>query len=111
MKWGQRKAPSSKPPAVSADHITAEAHKAKIKEGGVKVLSNQDLKQLNERLQLEQTHRDLTEKAPGGKYKTTNAHIDKFLKTGKKLNDLHNTLNGPIGKAVVKKVIKKKIGG
>lgn len=100
MKWGVRKAPSSSAPHVSPDHVIAEGHKSVIKEHGVKALSNADLEALNKRMQLEQTHRDLKGKAPGKL--NGGEHVNKLLKTGKKLNDIYNTVNGPIGKAAIK---------
>ncbi len=105
MKWGSRKAPSSAAAThpVSQDHIMVEAHKAVVKTVGVKALSNQDLKRLNERMQLEQTHRELVSKKPGRV--NGNAHITAILKTGKTLNEVHGFLNSPIGK-VAKKTAK-----
>jgi predicted ATPase with chaperone activity len=85
--------------------LAAEAHLAKIRAGGVKALSNADLQALNTRMQLEQTHRDLSAKRPS-KFDIGNKHVQRILKTGKTLNDIHNTLNGPVGKAV-KAAVKK----
>lgn len=101
MKWGVRKAPSSSAPHVSPDHVIAEGHKSVIKEHGVKALSNADLESLNKRMQLEQTHRDLKTKAPT-KFKSGHSHVKTVLSVAKTLNDIHNTVNGPIGKAAIK---------
>jgi len=108
MKWGSRKGPSSKPPLVSEDHVIAEAHKGTIKQHGVRALSNADLEQLNKRLQLEQTNRDLNNKKPNT-FKSGHRHVKDFLSVAKTLNDIHNTVNGPIGKAAIK-VAKAKAG-
>jgi hypothetical protein len=99
MKWGTRKAPSSSPPHVSSDHVVAEGHKTVVKQHGLKALSNDDLRKLNERMQLEQSHRDLSGKAPSG-FKSGHQHVKTILSVAKTLNDIHNTVNGPVGKAV-----------
>jgi hypothetical protein len=87
MKWGVRKGSSSSSstssrPGPSEDHLTAEAHRAKIKAGGIKSLTNKDLEELNKRMQLEQTQRDLNGKRPS-KFELGHAHVDRVLKTGK----------------------------
>lgn len=56
MRWGIRRAdPSAKPPA-SDDYQTAKAAKAKVKAGGVKSLSNDELKTYLERMDLEKRY-------------------------------------------------------
>lgn len=108
MKWGSRKGPSSKPPLLSEDHVIAEVHKGTIKQHGVKALSNADLEQLNKRMQLEQTNRDLAGKKPNT-FKSGHRHVKDFLNVVKTLNDIHNTVNGPVGKIALK-VAKAKVG-
>lgn len=108
MKWGSRKGSSSSSstsskPGPSTDHETAEAHRATIKAGGVKALSNADLKQLNERMQLEQTNRDLNGRRPST-FAKGHGHVKKVLATGKTLADVYNTVNSPAGKALRKAV-------
>lgn len=107
MKWGVRKGSSrsssseSKPSAptrASNDHIQAESHKATLNKHGVKALSNHDLKQLNERMQLEQTYRNLNAQKPT-KFETGHNQVKKILGVAKTINDIHNTLNSPLGKA------------
>jgi hypothetical protein len=109
MKWGSRKGGSSAPshptPAPSADHIVAEAHKAKIKSGGVKALSNHDLQQLVTRMNLEQQHHNLAGNRQT-KIDSGHGHVKKILSVAKTLNDIHNTVNGPVGKAIKKAVTK-----
>jgi predicted ATPase with chaperone activity len=92
-------------PSASTDHVTAEAHKARVKAGGVKVLSNMDLKALNERMQLEQTHRNLSGQAPS-KFEKGHGHVKKILSTAKTLSDIYNTVQSPAGKALKKAVTK-----
>jgi hypothetical protein len=107
MKWGRHKGSSKSSASIpaSADHVTAEAHRAKLKAGGVKALSNADLQALNTRMQLERTQRDLTGQQQT-KFDKGHSHIKKILSTGKTLNDIYNTVNSPAGKAL-KKAVKK----
>jgi hypothetical protein len=106
MKWGVRKGSSSSSSghAPSEDHLTAEAHRAKIKSGGVKALSNHELTQLVDRMNLEQRHRDLAEKRPSKftRIETGDAHVRKALKITKTMADVYNTVNSPAGKAARK---------
>jgi hypothetical protein len=105
MKWGQRKSRSSsgdshKPSGpVSSDHAVAEAHKSTINKHGTKALSNNDLQQLITRMNLEQQHRNLSSQSPS-KFKKGHNHVKTVLSVAKTLNDIHNTVNGPVGKAV-----------
>jgi hypothetical protein len=104
MKWGSRKSPSSSGSSsktsapVSNDHATAEAHKSTIKTHGTKALSNDDLQQLITRMNLEQQHRNLTNQKPS-KFDKGHNHVKKVLSTARTLNDVHNVLNSPLGKA------------
>lgn len=107
MKWGSRKSSSSAPSTshASADHAAAEAHKATVRASGVKALSNADLKSLNERMQLESTHRNLSGQQPT-KFEKGHGHVKKILSTAKTLSDIYNTANSPAGKALKKAVTK-----
>lgn len=78
MKWGVRRANPSggsstneKPPP-SADHNTAKAAKAKAKEGGLKSLSNDELKVYLERMDLENRYRKGNPKP--------SSEVNKFIK-------------------------------
>lgn len=65
MHWGSRKGSSStSTPSPSQDHTTVEAHRAKIKAGGVKALSNKELQDIVTRANLEQQHHRLAPKSP-----------------------------------------------
>jgi hypothetical protein len=57
MKWGVRRANPSAKPAASDDHATAKAAKAKVKAGGLKSLSNDELKTYLERMDLEKRYK------------------------------------------------------
>ena len=62
MKWGRRKSRSSSTP--SSDHTTARG----LQKKSVSELSNDDLKKLTTRLQLEKQYKDLTKtELSGGK--------------------------------------------
>lgn len=107
MKWGVRRgssksssggSKSSAPTHASNDHIQAEAHKATLNKHGLKALSNNDLRKLNERMQLEQTYRNLNNQKPT-KFETGHNQVKKILGVAKTINDIHNTLNSPLGKA------------
>jgi len=60
MKWGVRRSPaqlkSARPPA-SDDHATARRARAKVKKGGLKSLSNDELKTYLERMDLEKRYK------------------------------------------------------
>ena len=58
MKWGVRNAPT-RSSSASRDSRTAMRAKQKAKKGGVQSLSNEELRNLNQRLQLEQKYHDL----------------------------------------------------
>lgn len=79
----------------------AKNHQKTVKEHGVKALTNQDLKQLNERLQLEQQHRDLSGRAPT-RFKSGHAHVKTILGVAGTLNNLHSQVNSPLVKAAIK---------
>lgn len=103
MKWGHRKgsstsSKSSAPSNVSTDHVRTEMHKGTVKSQGLKALSNDDLKQLNERMQLEQTYRNLNGQKPS-KFDRGHQQIKKILAVGKTLNDINAIANSPVGKA------------
>lgn len=65
MKWGIRR--SRQQINASADHTTAESARLKAKKGGVKTLSNAELKALVERINLEQQYARIVPPSPGGK--------------------------------------------
>lgn len=114
MKWGHRKGSSessSKAPSThaSADHMQAETHKSKASTHGVKALSNHDLKQLNERMQLEQQYNNLKGQKPT-KFETGHNQVKKILGVAKTINDIHNTLNSPLGK-IAKGAVKTAVKG
>lgn len=56
MKWGVRRANPSAPTHASEDHKNATALKTQVKTGGTKSLSNKDLKDYLERMDLEKRY-------------------------------------------------------
>lgn len=105
MKWGRRNgssgsSSSKNPPVkrVSSDHLDAEAHKVVIGAHGLKALTNEDLKKLNERMQLEQTYRNLNSQTPS-RFESGHKRVKKILAVGKTLNDINAIATSPVGKA------------
>jgi hypothetical protein len=83
--------------------MVAEAHKAKIKTSGVKALSNQDLEQLNRRLQLEKSNRELTKKPPNA-FDRTHNHVRKALSVLDTVNKVDTAVTGVTSKAIQRAV-------
>ena len=96
------KAPLSKPRQISEDKATVLATRKK----SVSEMSNADLKRVNERMQLEQTYAQLSQKtskvAQGGKLVKT------IIGVGKTAADVYNMANSPAGKAAQEMVFGKK---
>lgn len=65
MKWGVRK-DGSRPSSASADHDRAQAIKKKARFGQTRRLSNDELKTLIERMNLEQQLTNLKRQTPEG---------------------------------------------
>lgn len=80
MKWGVRRANPSAASAPSGDHTTAKAAKAKVKAGGLKSLSNDELKTFLERMDLEKRYKKGN---PGPKDEALKFVKDTLLQIGK----------------------------
>lgn len=80
MKWGVRRANPSAASVSSDDHATAKAAKAKVKAGGLKTLSNQELKTYLERMDLEKRYKKGN---PGPKDEAVKFIKDTLLQVGK----------------------------
>ena len=102
MKWGKHKSAAS---VSSPDHTEAQA----LKKKPLNEMSNADLKKLNERLQLEQTHKQLMAKQPTVVRSGQNFLKKTFVvtKTGQ---EIYTMINSPAGKAV-RALIEKKLAG
>lgn len=74
MRWGVRGGASSVGPS-SSDAKTAAKAKRKAQTSGVKSLSNQELRDLNQRLQLEQTYNNLNPTTVGKGQKFVGQHL------------------------------------
>lgn len=99
MKWGVRKKSSSAsktPP--SADAKRSMDIKKQAKTDGLKTLSNKDLQDFINRKNLEKQYKTLQKESDV--MDRGNKHIQKALKLGKTINDVHNFLNSPAGKAI-----------
>lgn len=109
MKWGIRKDDGSgggggkggSGGKASADHETAMGYKNRVKAGGVKTLSNKELQDLVNRMNLEQQHRNLMGNQPS-KFDKGYGHVQKVLKVAKTLQEIHTMVNSPAGKALKK---------
>jgi hypothetical protein len=98
MRWGVRRERGPDGRVQSEDSKKAEEHLTVVRSSSVKALSNKDLKELNARLQLEKTYKDLTDpsKQKNGK---------NFVK--KQLQDIGLEVSKNIIKAKLTKDIKK----
>jgi hypothetical protein len=94
MKWGVRKSkvPKSGP---SAEAKSAHRHLIKATVSGPQALTNKQLKEVNERLNLEQNFQRLS-------YNPSKAKqiLDTIFKTGKSVNEAIEFANSPTGKAL-----------
>lgn len=98
MKWGVRKKTASHP--ASEDHATVQAHTKKVKEGGVKSLSNKELQDIITRKNLEKQHRELT--SGGRSFDKGHKHIKKVLSVFKTIDEVQKAVDTTTG--AVKKV-------
>lgn len=101
MKWGSKKGGSTSSHPPSADHVVVEGHKAKIKSGGVKALSNVELQQVVTRASLEQQHSRLAPKT--GTHRAVKVVGDVLANVGKQ------HLTKVVGN-LAEKAIKKQVG-
>lgn len=100
MRWGVRK---DEPAHEDSARATSAATKAKT--GGVHTLSNEELRKLNERLNLEQQYSSLSSN------KTTvnrgNSKVKQLLKLGQTANEVNTFAGSPAGKAIKKTIARK----
>lgn len=102
MKWGEHRfgvargsSSSGSKPASSSDHTRARAAHVIAKAHGTHALSNEELKTLTERLNLEQSYKRLTSESTN--YDKGKGFVQEVLHLGKLGLDAYNT-----GKAVQK---------
>lgn len=125
MKWGVRRSDrelrrarrtrkkEGKPvtKTKSEDAEKAESAKKKAKKGGVQTLTNQELKDLNNRLNLEQNYNRLTTSKDGGKIKKGKKFVDETISMGESANKAVAFVNSPVGKMLTAELKKKAKGG
>lgn len=107
MKWGVHRATSSsgtpKPPA-SEDVLKVDRYKETIKAGSTRALSNKELRDVVERMNLEQQYSKLI----GSKKSTIDLGHDqakKILGLGDTLSRAYALANSPAGKAARKLIV------
>lgn len=85
MRWGHRKNDSSaaEKPAKSEDAAKAEAFKSQARKHGVSTLNNEQLQELNRRLELESKYNQWLEKNPSLKTKATKFVAELLIEEGK----------------------------
>lgn len=92
MKWGRRKSGPSSQDAARASKI---ASRAKTK--GINNLSNDDLKKLNTRTQLEKQYKDLNP----GSLAVGKKRVGAIIGIGGTAIAIYNMVNSPAGKAAM----------
>lgn len=99
MHWGvvngQGTARAQK--SVSADHQKSRELKAKKRSE----MSNAELKQVNERLQLEKTNNELQSRTALQKIKTGTQIAGTILAVGATITSAYNFVNSPAGKKII----------
>jgi hypothetical protein len=102
MKWGVRRSDkqlaADRPPA-SEDVLKVDQHKATIEAGTTRALSNKELKELVDRMNLEQQYSDLLGKRKNTVDKGHN-EAKKILAIGDTLSKAYNMYHSPAGKAL-----------
>jgi hypothetical protein len=114
MRWGVRKSDDSggsgggKKPEPSADFENVKSHKKTIKSGGTKALSNKELQEVVNRMNLEQQYVTLKKKETTPLKQKLDRGTD-YLKKGTTLykagTTLYNLAQSPAGTAVRRAVI------
>lgn len=104
MKWGFRKRSNGTVEKTGRTAKTATTTKApehtqaqQLKKKKASELSNKELRELNERIQLEQNYARLT--AEPSRVQKGMAYMDKTMKVAKTGQELYNLVNSPAGKA------------
>lgn len=106
MRWGKRKPGTGEPSKhVSEDSAKASEAHQRLKSNGIQSLTNQDLRQLNDRLQLEQKYSELVSKKAENasnfkKFTKGKDRVDKILAIGATINTVMSFVNSDAGKAM-----------
>lgn len=109
-KAAKRKPKSGSSPSSSAssDSISAFESLTIAKTKGVSALSNQQLQELNNRLNLEQNYARLTTNPNDSVIKQGIAYVDKGLNAYEKINKIYSIKNTSLAKALIEATIKSK---
>lgn len=102
MKWGVRRADTSASATPSSnDARVADEASAKIKSSGVKSLSNQELKVLVERMNLEQRYSTMVnDKTKDSRINRGHDNVKKALKVAKTAEQIHKFAKSDLGKLI-----------
>lgn len=109
MKWGVRKARSSKKLPASEDAAAAKSAKKIVKKHGTQALSNKELQALVTRMNLEQQYSNLTSKSSSSafdKIEIGQKKVRTLIGVGKSVNDLAQFAQSPTGKAIASEIKK-----
>lgn len=105
MKWGvvrQRGSNGRVGREVSEDHVRSRA----LKKKKTSEMSNNELKALNQRLQLERTNNELQSRSGLQKIKTGTQIAGTVLAVGTTVSTAYNFVKSPAGQAIVNQVKK-----
>jgi len=102
MKWGVRKTDiSGAPPKGSEDARAVVKYQKKASKGGTKTLSNKELQEIVQRLNLEQQYSRLnTQPTKLDKIRKGNENVRTILGVVKTVQEIHSFLNSPLGKTI-----------
>lgn len=102
MKWGKRGAASKGKLKItiheSEDHKSAQ----KLKTKKLSQMSNKEIQDLNRRLQLEKTYKELNK--TDSAFKKGKKFVDEINTAGTKAQQLYNLANSPMAKAAAEAV-------
>jgi hypothetical protein len=101
MRWGIRRNRAQIDAGSSDDAARANEIRAKVRTSGVSSLSNQEMQQLVQRINLEQQYARLTYSP--SKLQQGKARVDSVLATGKTINNVYQFANSPMGKMMLDK--------
>lgn len=103
MKWGVRRTDAqlkSAKPQASDDVKAVRSAERKIKSGGTKSLSNQELQSVITRMNLEKQYQNLSQSPNKSVMDQGNSHIKKAVGLGKTLEEARKFSNTPTGQAI-----------
>lgn len=104
QKWGIRNKKRSNKLGPSKDSKRASSTLKKVKSGSVKSLTNQELRDFNNRVELEKKYKTINP----GKVEKGHAAVKTVLATGATVNAAIVFAKSPAGQAIAKKLVNKK---